>query len=75
MDRCVVRRPIQEVKTEKIIGYELFFQGGSETLYEQSESVAADAIVEFFMHNSHKKFSDKALFITTQPRFLKRIKL
>lgn len=72
MDRCVVRRPIQEVKTEKIVGYELFFQGGSETLYEQSESVAADAIVEFFMHNSHKKFSDKALFITFTPSLLFR---
>ncbi len=72
MDKCVVRRPIQEAGTEKIIGYELFFQSGSEALYEQSENAAADAIVEFFLHNSHKKFSEKPLFITFTPSLLFR---
>lgn len=72
MNRCVVRRAIQEVGTEKIIGYELFFQSGKESLYEQSESIAADAIAEFFAHNSHKRFSDKQMFITFTPSLLFR---
>ncbi len=72
MDKCVVRRPIQEVGTEKIIGYELFFQSGSDALYEQSENMEADAMAEFFLQNSHKKFSGKQMFITFTPSLLFR---
>lgn len=64
MDKCVVRRAIKSAETDKIAGYELFFQSGSDDLYQESENAAADAISEFFMNNSHKLFSDKKIFIT-----------
>lgn len=72
MDKCVVRRAIKAAETEKIIGYELLFQGGTDALYEQSETAAADAISEFFMNNSHKIFSNKKLFVTFTPSLLFR---
>lgn len=72
MEKCVVRRAIKEAGTEKIIGYELFFQNDSDDLYAQSESVAADTISDFFMNNSHKIFRDKKIFITLTPSLLFR---
>lgn len=72
MDKCVVRRAIKETGTEKIIGYELFFQSGSDDLYAQSENAAADTISDFFMNNSHKIFRDKKIFITLTPSLLFR---
>lgn len=72
MEKCVVRRAIKEAKTEKIIGYELFFQSGSDDLYQQTETGALDAISEFFMNNSGKIFKDKQIFITLTPSLLFR---
>lgn len=72
MDKCVVRRAIKEAKTEKIIGYELFFQSGSDDLYQQTETAALDAISEFFMNNSQKIFKDKQIFVTLTPSLLFR---
>ena len=72
MEKCVVRRAIKEAETEKIIGYELFFQSDGDDLYAQSESVAADTISDFFMNNSHKIFRDKKIFITLTPSLLFR---
>lgn len=67
-----MRRAIKEAKTEKIIGYELFFQSGSDDLYQQTETGALDAISEFFMNNSGKIFKDKQIFITLTPSLLFR---
>lgn len=72
MDKCVVRQAIKEVESEKVIGYELMIQGGSDEFYEQSEAAAADTISEFFMNNSHKIFKDKKIFITFTPSLLFR---
>ena len=72
MEKCVVRRAIKEAKTEKIVGYELFFQSGSDDLYQQTETGALDAISEFFMNNSGKIFKDKQIFITLTPSLLFR---
>lgn len=72
MEKGVVRRAIKEAETDKIIGYELLFQSGSDALYEQSETAAADTISDFFMNNSHKIFSDKKIFVTFTPSLLFR---
>lgn len=72
MDRCVVRRPIKETKTEKIIGYELLFQGGSDSFYNESESSVADTISGFLLNNSSKITNDKPVFITFTPSLLFR---
>lgn len=72
MEKCVVRRAIKEATTEKIAGYELFFQSGSDDLYQQADTAALDAISEFFMNNSNKIFKDKQIFITLTPSLLFR---
>lgn len=72
MEKCVVRRAIKAAKTEKIAGYELFFQSGSDDLYQQADTAALDAISEFFMNNSNKIFKDKKIFITLTPSLLFR---
>ena len=72
MDKGVVRQAIKEVESDKIIGYELLFQGGSDDFYGESETAAADTISEFLMNNSHKIFRDKRIFITFTPSLLFR---
>lgn len=72
MDRCVVRQAIKEAATGRIIGYELLFQGGEESFFEQSESSAADTIVNFLINNSSKFVNDKKMFITFNSSLLFR---
>lgn len=72
MDRCVVRQAIKETATGRIIGYELLFQGGEESFFEQSESSAADTIVNFLINNSSKFVNDKKMFITFNSALLFR---
>ena len=54
MDRCVVRQAIKEKETGKITGYELIFQGGKDSLYNNNEASAADTISDFLVANSTK---------------------
>lgn len=72
MDRCVVRQPIKEMKTEKVVGYELLFQGGSDSFYDETETSVADTISGFLLNNSSKITSDKPVFITFTPSLLFR---
>lgn len=72
MDKCVVRQPIKEAGSQKIIGYELLFQTGSNDLYNKSEVAAADTLYSFLMQNSDKIFQEKPTFITFTPSLLFR---
>lgn len=72
MDRCVVRQAIKETTTGDIIGYELLFQGSSDSFYDEPETSAADMIANFLMNNSNKFVSDKKMFITFTPSLMFR---
>lgn len=72
MDRCVVRQAIKDVKEERIIGYELLFQGGKDSLYNNNENSAADTISNFLLSNSAKIINDKPMFVTFTPSLLLR---
>lgn len=72
MDKCVVRCPIKEASTDKIIGYELLFQAGAEGFYDGNQLAAADTISAFLMNNSGVIFKDKPIFITVTPTLLFR---
>ena len=72
MDRCVVRQAIKETKTGKIIGYELVFQGGKDSMYNNNEASAADTISDFLVANSAKIVNDGLMFVTFTPSLLLR---
>lgn len=72
MDRCVVRQAIKEKETGKIIGYELVFQGGKDSLYNHNEASAADTISDFLVANSTKIVNDGLMFVTFTPSLLLR---
>ena len=72
MDRCVVRQAIKDVKEERIVGYELLFQGGKDSLYNNNETSAADTISNFLLSNSAKIINDKPMFVTFTPSLLLR---
>lgn len=72
MDRCVVRQAIKEKETGKIIGYELIFQGGKDSLYNNNEASAADTISDFLVANSTKIINDGLMFVTFTPSLLLR---
>lgn len=72
MDRCVVRQAIKEKETGKIIGYELVFQGGKDSMYNNNEASAADTISDFLVANSAKIIHDGLMFVTFTPSLLLR---
>ncbi len=72
MDRCVVRQAIKDTKTGQIYGYELLFQGGRDSLYNNNETSAADTISNFLLANSTKIINDKPMFVTFTPSLLLR---
>lgn len=72
MDRCVVRQAIKEKESGKIIGYELIFQGGRDSLYNNNEASAADTISDFLVANSTKIINDGLMFVTFTPSLLLR---
>ena len=72
MDRCVVRQAIKEKQTGKIIGYELVFQGGKDSMYNSSEASAADTISDFLVANSAQIINDGLKFVTFTPSLLLR---
>ena len=72
MDRCVVRQAIKEKETGKITGYELIFQGGKDSLYNNNEASAADTISDFLVANSTKIINDGLMFVTFTPSLLLR---
>ena len=72
MDRCVVRQAIKEKQSGKIIGYELVFQGGKDSMYNSSEATAADTISDFLVANSAKIINDGLMFVTFTPSLLLR---
>lgn len=72
MDRCVVRQAIKEKQSGKIIGYELIFQGGKDSMYNSSEASAADTISDFLVANSAKIINDGLMFVTFTPSLLLR---
>lgn len=72
MDRCVVRQAIKEKQSGKVIGYELVFQGGKDSMYNSSEATAADTISDFLVANSAKIINDGLMFVTFTPSLLLR---
>ncbi len=72
MDRCVVRKPIKEARTNNIMGYEIMFQSGSGDLYDRSDYSAADAVISFLTQNSDKIFGEKPTFLSFTPSLLFR---
>lgn len=73
MDNCVVRQAIKELRTDKIIGYELMVQENEDSLYNaSSDNVAANAMVAFLSENSNRIFKEKMTFMTFTPSLLFR---
>lgn len=73
MDNCVVRQAIKELRTDKIIGYELMIQQNEDSLYNaSSDNVAANAMVAFLSENSNRIFKEKMTFMTFTPSLLFR---
>lgn len=67
MDKYVVRQAIKDGKTNKIIGYDILFQSDNDSLYNSSESQAADTISRFLMQNNETIFNDNLTFLTFPP--------
>ncbi len=72
MKHFVVRRAIKAADADTILGYELLFEQGGESLYGEKENAAADTIASFLMNNSGKIFKDKKIFMTFTPALLLR---
>ncbi len=72
MKHFVVRRAIKAADADTILGYELLFEQGGESLYGEKENSAADTIASFLMNNSGKIFKDKQIFLTFTPALLLR---
>lgn len=72
IDRYVVRQPIKELETGKVIGYEVMFQNDGDGLFNQSDMVAADTISNFLLQNNDKLMNDKLTFLTCTPTLLFR---
>lgn len=73
MENCVVRQAIKDIRKDAIIGYELMVQGDKDSLYNpSSDSVAANAMVNFLTANSGCIFNDKKTFMTFTPTLLFR---
>lgn len=73
MDKCVVRQAIKDVKTDKVIAYELMVQVDADSLYNaNSDSMAANTVISFLTENSMRIFNDKKTFMTFTPSLLFR---
>lgn len=72
MDKCVVRKAIKDSKSDLIVGYELMFQEDDESLYNSSETSAANTIAGFLLENTDKIFKEKQTFLTFTPSLLFR---
>ncbi len=73
MDNCVVRQAIKELRTDKVIGYELMIQEDQDSLYNpSSDSVVANTMVAFLSENSDRIFKAKKTFMTFTPTLLFR---
>ena len=72
MKHFVVKRAIKAAEADTILGYELLFEQGGESLYGSQENTAADTIAGFLMNNSGKIFKDKQIFLTFTPTLLLR---
>lgn len=72
MKHFVVRQAIKAADADTILGYELLFERGGESLYGEKENAAADTIASFLMNNSGKIFKDKQIFLTFTPALLLR---
>ncbi len=66
-----MRQAIKDPKSEKIAGYELLFQSGRDSLYNNDTS-AADTILNFLLANSSKIINDRPMFVTFTPALLLR---
>ena len=72
MKQFVVKRAIKAVDSDNILGYELLFEQGGESLYGENDNTAADTIAGFLMNNSDKIFREKQIFLTFTPSLLLR---
>jgi len=73
VDNCVVRQAIKELRTDKVVGYELMIQEDRNSLYNpSSDSVVANTMVAFLSENSDRIFNDKKTFMTFTPTLLFR---
>lgn len=72
MDTYVVRRPIID-RTQKIVAYEILYLQDSTSLYNNSDSSAAQAIISFFTQVDGTEFlGGKDAFLTFTPNLIMR---
>lgn len=72
MNNYVVRQPIKD-RDGNVVGNELLFHHGEDTLYNSSkDAMAADTISNFFLQNNEKIYDGKLIFITFTPSLLFR---
>lgn len=72
MEHCVVRKAIKNIENNDILGYELLFLEGEDSLYSNKDNVAADTISSFLINNSKKIFGQNQIFLTFTPTLLLR---
>lgn len=70
MTGYVVKQAVKD-RNNQVIGNEILFQRGKESLYNSSEdNQVADTISSFLMQNNEKMYDDKLIFITFTPTLL-----
>lgn len=70
MTGYVVKQAVKD-RNNQVIGNEILFQRGKESLYNSSEdNQVADTISSFMMQNNEKMYDDKLIFITFTPTLL-----
>lgn len=67
MNNFVVRQALKSKENDEIIGYEIMLQSDNDSLYNSTDSMAADTISSFLMQNSEKLFNDKLTFLSFSP--------
>lgn len=71
MNRYIVRQPVKDAE-DNVVGYEILYDNGHETMNHQgvSDYAAADAIYNFLNDNSDKLFRNSVNFMTFTPTLL-----
>lgn len=71
MNRYIVRQPVKDAE-DSVVGYEILYDNGHETMNHQgvSDYAAADAIYNFLNDNSDKLFRNSVNFMTFTPTLL-----
>ncbi len=72
MSKYMVEKAIQDLNDNRIVGYELIFQGSKEDFYDRADNSTEDTIYTFLVQNMGKVLHEKPVFLTFTPSLLFR---